>query len=135
MPAPTLPPAAVERPYCLQSLPCGPLCWMQMHGATIQSRIKETGGVGQLWPLPLIPRNICASFTYPHVASLSGPPVGFTRLPPERNKGQVKPKSLEMLAMCYQWEQRMESPSLNTAPVFTSECGWGCKVLSFNSLS
>lgn len=40
-----------------------------------------------------------------------------------------------MTVMCEQWVRRMEPPSLDIAPVFIREWGWGQKVLSLNSLS
>lgn len=132
MPVLTLPRTAVERPYYLPSLPCRPLCWMQMHRATrAESRKERRGG---LWPLPQS-RDTCTSLTYPQVTSLSGYPAGFTRLPPGKRKGQFKPTSLEMLVTCEQWIQRMKSLPPDIAPVFTNECGWDHKVLSLNSLS
>lgn len=47
----------------------------------------------------------------------------------------MQARSLQMLVMCEQWGQRMGSLCLDTAPVFTSEHGWGHKVLSLSSLS
>lgn len=103
---------------------------MQLHRATRAESRKGRKGRASCGLCPSL-QDICASLTCPQVTSLSGYPAGFTRLPPERRKGQFKPKSLEMLAMC----ELLESLSLYIAPVFTSECGWDPKVLSLDSLS